>query len=236
LHRRQERRKLCLASYGRSFQQGSKRQFHAKGILDPRQQSCRQQGMPPKLKKSSLALTGFVLSTDSQIAISSSSVPFSGAQVSSDTSGTLGFSTSSFSSSTHSGARLVSRTSNWHAFTISSIACCTFTRSLSFGCKLYTNSHSRSSMMSRAQRIEGRRSAEIPCCASVSRKDLIHLRASSRGRLRRSCFCQGARLPLLPAPFPFMYSGDAFAPLHRSAIFCQADRNRASSILPSINK
>ena len=43
--------KLCLAPYGRSLQQGSKRQLHAHGILDPCQQPRRQQGMPAQVEK-----------------------------------------------------------------------------------------------------------------------------------------------------------------------------------------
>src|SRR5258707_3439039 len=42
---------LCLAAHRRRFQQGSKRQFHSKRILDPRHQSRRQQRMPTQVEK-----------------------------------------------------------------------------------------------------------------------------------------------------------------------------------------
>src|SRR5258708_34002233 len=42
---------LCLAAHRRRFQQGSKRQFHSKRILDPRHQSRPQQRRPTKAAK-----------------------------------------------------------------------------------------------------------------------------------------------------------------------------------------
>src|SRR6266404_362070 len=143
----------------------------------------------------------------------------------------------------------MTRTSAWHTASISAIPRRTSTRSRSAGCRLHTNSHSLLSVRSRAHRICGKRSPDIPCNPSVSKNDMIHLRACPFGKLRKSCSCQGI-LPALPSePFPFPLLWPLPLPLllpfvfldgsglqDRSAILCNAARKRVASISPSISK